>query len=115
MPFVESTRVCDQTRESVIKHGIVGFDFNKFGRFQLSVSKERVTSNSRFKRDQKKKNSQKQKVVTSKIKTKGLELFKELAFQSILPQRVDIYNPHPTKKQDFRNICSNQAKQLLKF
>lgn len=114
MLFAESTIVCDQTRERVIKHGIVGFDFNKFGRFQLSVSKERVTSNSRFKRDQKKK-YQKQKVVTSKIKTKGLELFKELAFQSILPQRVDIYNPRPTKKQGFRNICSNQAKQLLKF
>lgn len=115
MLFAESTRACDQTRERVIKHGIVGFDFNKFGRFQLSVSKERVTSNFRLKRDQKKKYSQKQKCVTSKIKTIGLELFKDLAFQSILPQIVGIYNPTPTKKQGFGNICSNQAKQLLKF
>lgn len=105
MPFAESTRLCDPTRERVIKHGIVGFDFNKFGRFQLSVSKKRVTSNSRFKRAQ--KYSQKGKIVTSKIKTKGLELFKELAFQSVLPQIVDIYFPPPKKNQGFKSICSN--------
>lgn len=116
MPFAESPRVLDQTREHVIKPGVVGFDFNKFGQFQLSVSKKkkRVTSNSRFKGDQRKQ-SQKIKIVTTEIKTKGLELFKESVFQSILPQTLDIYNLLPPKKQGFKNICSNQAKQLLKF
>ena len=41
MPFAESPRVLDQTREHVIKPGVVGFDFNKFGQFQLSVSKKK--------------------------------------------------------------------------
>lgn len=36
--------------------------------------------------------SQKDKSITSKIKTKQLKLFKELAFQSSLPQTVDTYN-----------------------
>lgn len=43
--------------------------------------------------------SQKDKTDTSKIKTKHLKLFKELAFQSSLPQTVDTYNiPTPSQK-----------------